>query len=170
MAGIKLKGDTSGEIVIESPDVAGTNTLTLPASTGTVALTKDDVYVKMTRTSTQAYSNGITADVVYNGIEEDSHSLVSGSTFVVTAATAGLWYISASSRASGDPIRGIITLLVNGTEIAKFDTEGRSASCNTIVDLVNGDTVKATYFQNSGGNLNTVADAYSNQLTAYRIA
>ena len=38
MAGIKLKGNTSGEIVVQSPDVAGANTLTLPASTGTVAL------------------------------------------------------------------------------------------------------------------------------------
>jgi hypothetical protein len=36
MASIKLKGDTSGEIIISAPAVAGTNTLTLPASTGTV--------------------------------------------------------------------------------------------------------------------------------------
>ena len=36
MASIKLKGDTSGEITIDVPAVAGTNTLTLPASTGNV--------------------------------------------------------------------------------------------------------------------------------------
>ena len=36
MASIKLTGDTSGEITISAPAVAGTNTLTLPASTGTV--------------------------------------------------------------------------------------------------------------------------------------
>ena len=36
MASIKLKGDTSGELVIEAPAVAGSNTLTLPASTGTI--------------------------------------------------------------------------------------------------------------------------------------
>lgn len=40
MASIKLKGDTSGEITIDVPAVAGTNTLTLPASTGTL-LTSD---------------------------------------------------------------------------------------------------------------------------------
>ena len=39
MASIKLTGDTSGEITISAPAVAGTNTLTLPASTGTVAQT-----------------------------------------------------------------------------------------------------------------------------------
>jgi hypothetical protein len=37
MASIKLRGDTSGELVIEAPAVAGTNTLTLPASTQTLA-------------------------------------------------------------------------------------------------------------------------------------
>ena len=36
MASIKLKGDTSGEITIDVPAVAGTNTITLPAATGNV--------------------------------------------------------------------------------------------------------------------------------------
>jgi hypothetical protein len=37
MASIKLKGDTSGEITISSPAVAGTTTLTLPKTTSTLA-------------------------------------------------------------------------------------------------------------------------------------
>lgn len=36
MASIKIAGDTSGEITISAPAVSGTNTLTLPANTGTV--------------------------------------------------------------------------------------------------------------------------------------
>jgi len=36
MASIKLKGNTSGEITIDVPAVAGTNTITLPATTGNV--------------------------------------------------------------------------------------------------------------------------------------
>ena len=36
MADIVLTGDTSGAITVAAPAVAGTNTLTLPASTGTV--------------------------------------------------------------------------------------------------------------------------------------
>ena len=38
MASIKLTGDTSGEITISAPAVAGTNTLTLPATTGTTVV------------------------------------------------------------------------------------------------------------------------------------
>jgi len=41
MASIKLTGDTSGEITISAPAVAGTNTLTLPATTGTTVVLSD---------------------------------------------------------------------------------------------------------------------------------
>lgn len=41
MSGIKLKGDTTGEILLDVPAVAGTNTLTLPAETGTLATTTE---------------------------------------------------------------------------------------------------------------------------------
>ena len=37
MASINLQGDTSGAITISAPSVAGSNTLTLPATTQTLA-------------------------------------------------------------------------------------------------------------------------------------
>jgi hypothetical protein len=37
MASIKLKGDTSGEVTISAPSVAGTTTLELPATSSTLA-------------------------------------------------------------------------------------------------------------------------------------
>jgi len=36
MASVVIKGDTSGQVTIAAPAVAGTTTLTLPATTGTV--------------------------------------------------------------------------------------------------------------------------------------
>ena len=39
MSSIVISGDSSGSITLAAPSVAGTNTITLPASTGTVALT-----------------------------------------------------------------------------------------------------------------------------------
>jgi hypothetical protein len=38
MSSIVIKGDTSGQIEIAAPAVAGTNTITLPASSGTIGL------------------------------------------------------------------------------------------------------------------------------------
>jgi hypothetical protein len=170
MASINLKGDTSGEIQVIAPAVAGTNTLTLPAETGTIVTTAASVYVKLVRTATQAYTTGLTEDVVFNQTVLDSHSLVTGgNTFVVTAATAGQWFISATVRFSADPTRAICSILVNSGDVAKNDTRGRGPTCNTIITLNSGDIVKVSAFQNSGGNLNTVGDTISNQLTAYRL-
>jgi hypothetical protein len=39
MASVVISGDTSGAITLSAPSVAGTNTITLPASTGTVLTT-----------------------------------------------------------------------------------------------------------------------------------
>ena len=41
MASIKLKGDTSGEVIISAPSVAGASTLELQATNGTIATTTD---------------------------------------------------------------------------------------------------------------------------------
>ena len=41
MSSVKIAGDTSGVITLASPAVSGTNTITMPASTGTMALTGD---------------------------------------------------------------------------------------------------------------------------------
>jgi len=38
MSSVKISGDTSGVITLAAPAVAGTNTITLPASTGTISL------------------------------------------------------------------------------------------------------------------------------------
>ena len=62
MSSIVIAGNTSGAITIAAPAEAGLNTLTLPASTGTVALTSDipapvtAVQTHLTTTSSQSVS------------------------------------------------------------------------------------------------------------------
>tara|TARA_A100001201_G_C3977651_1_gene167575 strand:- start:43 stop:630 length:588 start_codon:yes stop_codon:yes gene_type:complete len=61
MASIKLTGDTSGEITISAPAVAGTNTISLPAETGSVltdATTSHIIEVDMWRLTTNKTSDG----------------------------------------------------------------------------------------------------------------
>ena len=59
MSSIKLTGDTSGEITISAPAVAGTNTLTLPASTGTIIT--DDGSGNLTIDGTTTATGSITS-------------------------------------------------------------------------------------------------------------
>jgi len=53
MGNLTLNGATSGQITLAPTAVAGTNTLTLPASTGTVALTNTAVFNSATTLSLQ---------------------------------------------------------------------------------------------------------------------
>jgi hypothetical protein len=62
MASLVLAGDTSGSITVSAPAVAGSNTQTLQAATGTVALTSDVIglsqtWQSVTRTSGVTYTN-----------------------------------------------------------------------------------------------------------------
>ena len=66
MASIKLQGDTSGELTISAPAVAGTNTLTLPASTGTV-ITSTSPAASLSTASGSAPSYSARAWVNFNG-------------------------------------------------------------------------------------------------------
>ena len=50
MADIILTGDTSGAITVAAPAVAGTNTLTLPASTGTMITSATELQQDVPRT------------------------------------------------------------------------------------------------------------------------
>lgn len=58
MSSIVVSGDTSGAITIAAPAVAGTNTLTLPANTGTVLTTASTAVVTQAMLSTNVAGNG----------------------------------------------------------------------------------------------------------------
>lgn len=59
MSSIVVAGDTSGSITIAAPLVAGSNTITLPAATGTVVLADGSGNVAVTGTLTGAVSGAI---------------------------------------------------------------------------------------------------------------
>lgn len=72
MAAIKLTGDTSGEITIAAPAVAGTNTLTLPASTGNIVT--DDGAGKIDASGGGIYLGGTAAANLLDDYEEGTFS------------------------------------------------------------------------------------------------
>lgn len=54
MSSVVLQGDTSGQVTLAVPEVAGSNTVTIPASTGTAALTSDVIGISQTWTDVTA--------------------------------------------------------------------------------------------------------------------
>jgi hypothetical protein len=82
MSSVIISGDTSGAITLAAPSVAGTNTLTLPAVTGTVLTNK---------------STGTVLQVVQGTVVTTS-TATSSSTFVTTGITASITPSSVSSK------------------------------------------------------------------------
>ena len=86
MASIKIKGDTSGEIEILAPAVAGSNQLTLPAKTGTIQTTSD-IEVDMWRLNTAITTN---TDPITTGFERvDDASFAKIGTGM--SVSSGIW-------------------------------------------------------------------------------
>ena len=107
MSSIKLVGSTSGEITISAPAVAGTNTLTLPANTGTIVTSASGAGDLPSTIAGPAFSawqsvqqTGITVNtwtkVTLTTETFDTNSNYDTSTSKFTPTVAGYYYITGS--------------------------------------------------------------------------
>lgn len=84
MASLVLTGDTSGQVTIAAPAVAGTNTITLPALTGTVLTNKTaGVVLQVVNTMNGAVATGTTTIPQDNTIPQ----ITEGTEFMTLAIT-----------------------------------------------------------------------------------
>jgi hypothetical protein len=97
MASIKLTGDTSGEITISAPAVAGTNTLTLPANTATVGIV-GGVFSAFVDTA-QTITNNSTTKVTLDGENFDPESEFDSTTnYRYTPSVSGYYQVNFGVR------------------------------------------------------------------------
>lgn len=104
MASISVAGDTSGSITIAAPNVAGTNTLTLPAATGTVLTSASNTNFPagsvlqvvsgtyssfVSSTTTTRVDTGLTATITPSSTSSKILILVSQTIFKNTSSSAG---------------------------------------------------------------------------------
>lgn len=115
---INLLGSTSGAITLQANAIAGTNTITLPASTGTVALTSGlpaseqlcKAWAKFngtTATIIQAYgissiTKNTTGDYTVNFTTTQANANYAAITGF-TSTTGGSWYAAVAFGQSGSP-------------------------------------------------------------------
>ena len=83
---VRLYGSTSGYIELTAPAVAGANTITFPAATGTVALTDDQTFTGTTTVENLAATDSITAA---KNITATQQLRTSGSVVIGTYLYAG---------------------------------------------------------------------------------
>ena len=161
--GLTLSGDTSGSVKLVVPAVAGTNTITVPAATGTLLL------------AYTSYTNSLGADVsLTNGVYVDGPSVAQG--------TTGTW-LASGTVVVRDPTNA------NSNWSAKlWDGTTVIASCRLNGPLQNGNytislsgylaspagniriSVNATTYSGTSMLYNSSGNSKDSTISAFRIA
>ena len=124
---VRLYGSTSGYIDLVAPAVAGANTVTFPAATGTVALTSSPTFTGTTTVATLTASENITGAKTVSGrllsasqtVSVDGYlymggtGQITGTTLTISNVTGGALYIGATITGTG---------ITAGTRITDFLT------------------------------------------------
>jgi hypothetical protein len=132
MASLVLTGDTSGQVTIAAPAVAGTTTLTLPATTGTVL---NDATVGVCRAWVNFNGTGTVAIRASFNVTSITDNGTGDYTVNFTTALANANYAflvtptSSTAAANGNAVRTITTIstsafrfvISNGSAIADVD-------------------------------------------------
>ena len=166
MGDLKLNGATSGTITLTPTAVAGTNTITLPASTGTVALTANPTFSGTVTATTitspastaltiqSAGTTAMTVDTSQNvGIGTASPGAKLGvSDGTVTLVTSP--FAAGSTGYFGTSTNHVLAFLTNNNESMRIDTSGNL--------LVGATSLGATEkFNVTGSNTNFVSRFYN---------
>jgi hypothetical protein len=134
MSSVVISGDTSGAITLAAPAIAGTNTLTLPANTGTVITTAS------------------------SGQSIPSAALPAGSVLQVVNATTSTETSSQSSSYADTTLTASITPLFSTSKILVLVNQGgcgNLTSCYLDSPATTSSTTYKTQFA-SGSNNQTV--------------
>lgn len=134
MGSLTLNGATSGAVTISPPAVAGTNTLTLPAATGTVLTTAGGQTISGTVTLSTltspaataltiqaAGATAVTIDTSVNLNMTGGGQIIAGNGTVTTPSI-----VFSGSQATGfyRPAAGTIGFVYGGTESMRIDSSG----------------------------------------------
>ena len=150
MGSLVIKGSSSGQITIDVPAAAGTNTLTLPASTEVLANTPAFV----TRlSSAQTISDNTATKVTFDTEDVDTDSAFASNKFTVPTGKVGLYKFDVVTRVdsgSNSNLGSAIGYLYkNGTaqhivfnDYAANYTNSISLNINSILNLSEGDYIE----------------------------
>ena len=177
MASLVVSGDTSGAITLSAPSVAGTNTLSLPANTGTIITTASTGGVSQAMLASNVAGNG----PAFSAYNSSATSLASGTNTQVLFATedfdtnnnfassrftptvAGYYQLnSAISIAGGGGATEIIAIIYKNGALFKSGADGGTASFRTVVSSLvyaNGTTDYFEIYCYSGAARTTEASS-----------
>lgn len=175
MSSVVISGDTSGSITLAAPAVAGTNTATLPAATGTVMVSGNMPAFSVYMTGNQSVSNNTVTKATMNTEEFDTANCFDSTTnYRFTPTVAGYYQLNAAlylTNSSGNISVPNVYIYKNGSQYKRGSFQigsSNSDSVSVISTLVyaNGST---DYFEVWGyiGGTSTGPVFAANSIYAY---
>ena len=169
---VVISGSSSGTITLDTPAVAGTNTATLPAATGTVMVSGNQPAFSAYLSSSQSIGSGSLTKMQCNIKEFDTASAYDNATnYRFTPQVAGYYQVSGGAQLNYTSAlySSFICIYKNGSAF-KFGSNTMNTNVYQLVMVsaliyLNGSTdyVEMYAQQNSGGS----ANIGGNQNTSY---
>jgi hypothetical protein len=131
MSSIVLSGDTSGTVTVAVPAVAGTNTVTIAAQTGTLNAA-GPAFSAYSATTQTGVTQGTSTKVALNTKVFDTATCFNTTNYRFTPTVAGYYQFNGNVNAAGTSLSYAIAILsVNGTSTAYGNFTGTGASEQT---------------------------------------
>jgi hypothetical protein len=156
MSSVVISGDTSGAITLASPAVAGTNTATLPAATGTVMVSGAMPAFSAYQSASQTPSAGTFTKVQYQTEEFDTNNNFDSTTnYRFTPTVAGYYQINGAVK-YGNSGEVVLAIYKNGSAY-KWGLDNLYGYASTISCVVyfNGSTdyIELYVYIGTGGSI-----------------
>ena len=173
MSSIVISGDSSGTVSLTVPSVAGTNTATLPAATGTVMVSGNMPAFSAYASSVQSLTNGVFNVITINIKEFDTASAYNTTTYAFTPLVAGYYQVNGQVNFASTLALCFSGILKNGSRYKDGNWVNQTANPASLVSSIvylNGSTdyINLFAYQSSGGALNTnnFGNTYANYFNA----
>jgi len=141
MSSVVISGDTSGAITLSAPAVAGTNTATLPAATGTVMVSGNMPAFNVGLSSNQSISATTWTKVAFNSEFFDTANAYDSTTnYRFTPQVAGYYQIYASAAFNGTVTGSYINIYKNGASFQRRQISADSMPIISTLVYLNGST------------------------------
>ena len=155
MSSVVINGDTSGAITVAVPNVAGTNTVTIAAQTGT--LNAAGPAFAAYAASTTSCTSGVNTKITFDAEDFDTNSNFASSRF--TPTVAGYYQISAGVGVGTTPTSVYVMVYKNGSVwTGSYDTATTIAGTVSTLVYLNGSTDYVEVYANLGATQNNYAN------------
>ena len=161
MASINLAGDTSGSITLSAPAVAGTNTINLPAATGSVMVSGNmPAFSAYASATSSAITSGVDTKILFDTESFDTNNNFASSRF--TPTVAGYYQINATLRANGTFTAAALILFKNGSNAGYLQNGANNVTTASSLQYMNGTTDYLEIYTNMTGTSLTVGASNAN--------